>query len=220
MGCAGRTDARIPGGVGTIRTRPAVAPEPAKGGRSGSFPRASRGLAVGLAGTAPLALAGSQGRLRSSRMTQNPKRLRPATGAGPLAARGRAARCEREHAARARKRSATRACRSARSSIARSRRRRRWRSSAERLPRAREGHRNRPPRDQWRALAHVALDVAVNSSSERGLLGIAVNSATPRAVFLYYTEASGGVDDNASARQPRLSLHVEPGLGSCSRARS
>ncbi len=42
----------------------------------------------------------------------------------------------------------------------------------------------------------VALDVAVNSSSERGLLGIAVNSATPRAVFLYYTEASGGVDNN------------------------
>jgi len=34
-----------------------------------------------------------------------------------------------------------------------------------------------------------ALDVAVNSSSERGLLGIAVNTATPRAVFLYYTEA-------------------------------
>jgi glucose/arabinose dehydrogenase len=42
----------------------------------------------------------------------------------------------------------------------------------------------------------IALDVAVNSSSERGLLGIAVNSATPRAVFLYYTEASGGVDGN------------------------
>lgn len=35
----------------------------------------------------------------------------------------------------------------------------------------------------------VALDVAVNSTSERGLLGIAVNTATPRAVFLYYTEA-------------------------------
>jgi glucose/arabinose dehydrogenase len=42
----------------------------------------------------------------------------------------------------------------------------------------------------------LALDVAVNSSSERGLLGIAVNSATPPAVFLYYTEASGGIDNN------------------------
>jgi glucose/arabinose dehydrogenase len=34
------------------------------------------------------------------------------------------------------------------------------------------------------------LDVAVNASSERGLLGIAVNTETPPAVFLYYTEAA------------------------------
>jgi glucose/arabinose dehydrogenase len=34
------------------------------------------------------------------------------------------------------------------------------------------------------------LDVAVNASSERGLLGIAVNGETPPAVFLYYTEAA------------------------------
>jgi glucose/arabinose dehydrogenase len=34
------------------------------------------------------------------------------------------------------------------------------------------------------------LDVAVNSTSERGLLGIAVNSESPPAVFLYYTEAA------------------------------
>jgi glucose/arabinose dehydrogenase len=36
----------------------------------------------------------------------------------------------------------------------------------------------------------IALDVAVNSASERGLLGIAVNGETPRKVFLYYTEAA------------------------------
>lgn len=35
------------------------------------------------------------------------------------------------------------------------------------------------------------LDVNVNSDSERGLLGIAVNSQSPPGVFLYYTEATG-----------------------------
>jgi len=35
------------------------------------------------------------------------------------------------------------------------------------------------------------LDVHVNASSERGLLGIAINTQNPPAVFLYYTEASG-----------------------------
>ncbi len=34
------------------------------------------------------------------------------------------------------------------------------------------------------------LDVAVNSSSERGLLGIAINTEVPPKVFLYYTEAA------------------------------
>ena len=37
--------------------------------------------------------------------------------------------------------------------------------------------------------AQPVLDLHVNSNSERGLLGIAVNSQTPPAVFLYYTEA-------------------------------
>lgn len=37
----------------------------------------------------------------------------------------------------------------------------------------------------------IALDVNVNSDSERGLLGIAVNTETPPRVFLYYTEATG-----------------------------
>lgn len=36
-----------------------------------------------------------------------------------------------------------------------------------------------------------ALDVNVNSTSERGLLGIAVAPGSPPRVFLYYTEASG-----------------------------
>jgi aldose sugar dehydrogenase len=39
----------------------------------------------------------------------------------------------------------------------------------------------------------IALDAAVNvEQSERGMLGIAVNTQTPRKVFLYYTEAQGG----------------------------
>src|SRR5687768_13869206 len=33
-----------------------------------------------------------------------------------------------------------------------------------------------------------ALDVHVNSSSERGMLGIAIAQGTPTRVFLYYTE--------------------------------
>ena len=36
-----------------------------------------------------------------------------------------------------------------------------------------------------------ALDVNVNSSSERGMLGIAVAPGSPVRVFLYYTEAQG-----------------------------
>ena len=35
-----------------------------------------------------------------------------------------------------------------------------------------------------------ALDVPVNESSERGLLGIAINTENPPRVFLYYTEAA------------------------------
>jgi glucose/arabinose dehydrogenase len=45
------------------------------------------------------------------------------------------------------------------------------------------------------------LDVAVNASSERGLLGIAVNTETPPAVFLYYTEA---VSDGGTALGNRV----------------
>jgi glucose/arabinose dehydrogenase len=35
------------------------------------------------------------------------------------------------------------------------------------------------------------LDVHVNTTGERGLLGIAINGETPRQVFIYYTEATG-----------------------------
>lgn len=38
--------------------------------------------------------------------------------------------------------------------------------------------------------AAPALDVAVNSDSERGLLGIAIRQGSPVRVFLYYTEAA------------------------------
>jgi glucose/arabinose dehydrogenase len=41
------------------------------------------------------------------------------------------------------------------------------------------------------------LDVAVNSDSERGLLGIAINGEVPPGVFLYYTEVSDPDGDGA-----------------------
>jgi glucose/arabinose dehydrogenase len=48
----------------------------------------------------------------------------------------------------------------------------------------------------------VALDVAVNNSSERGLLGIAVNTESPPGVFLFYTEVAdpdgNGVPDSGT----------------------
>ena len=48
------------------------------------------------------------------------------------------------------------------------------------------------------------LDVAVHSSSERGLLGIAVHPDFPTApfIYLYYTESSTGGDTNGSAIIP------------------
>ena len=38
----------------------------------------------------------------------------------------------------------------------------------------------------------IALDAAVNAETERGMLGIAVNTESPKKVFLFYTEAEGG----------------------------
>jgi hypothetical protein len=45
-------------------------------------------------------------------------------------------------------------------------------------------------RDIGGVLPNAVLDVAVNSSSERGLLGIAIQQGAPIRVFLYYTEAA------------------------------
>jgi len=46
------------------------------------------------------------------------------------------------------------------------------------------------------------LDVAVHSQSERGLLGIALDSGQPPGVFLYYTESSTGADTSSSGSAP------------------
>jgi glucose/arabinose dehydrogenase len=43
----------------------------------------------------------------------------------------------------------------------------------------------------------IALDAVVNAENERGMLGIAVNSQSPKRVFLYYTEAED-VDGGAA----------------------
>lgn len=56
------------------------------------------------------------------------------------------------------------------------------------------------------------LDVHVNSSSERGLLGIAINTESPPDVFLYYTEASGS--DGGAALGNRVYRYTwNAGLG-------
>ena len=56
------------------------------------------------------------------------------------------------------------------------------------------------------------LDVNVNSSSERGLLGIAVNTQNPPRVFLYYTEAAGS--DGGAALGNRVYRYTwNAGLG-------
>jgi glucose/arabinose dehydrogenase len=65
----------------------------------------------------------------------------------------------------------------------------------------------------------LALDVAVNSESERGLLGIAVNRETPRKVFLYYTEAAGGDGGTALGNRVYRSIPGTRARGS-SRAHS
>jgi glucose/arabinose dehydrogenase len=44
--------------------------------------------------------------------------------------------------------------------------------------------------------AGSVLDVPVNSDSERGLLGIAINGQSPPRVFLYYTENPASAGDN------------------------
>lgn len=57
----------------------------------------------------------------------------------------------------------------------------------------------------------VVLDLAVNSSSERGLLGIALHPKFPRTpyVYLYNTESTTGADSNVLAEVPLLGNRVD-----------
>lgn len=57
----------------------------------------------------------------------------------------------------------------------------------------------------------VVLDLAVNSSSERGLLGIALHPRFPRTayVYLYNTESTTGADSNVLANVPLLGNRVD-----------
>lgn len=57
----------------------------------------------------------------------------------------------------------------------------------------------------------AVLDLAVNSGSERGLLGIALHPEFPRnpGVYLYWTESSTGVDTTVLAETPLLGNRVD-----------
>ncbi len=57
----------------------------------------------------------------------------------------------------------------------------------------------------------VVLDLAVNSNSERGLLGIALHPRFPRTpyVYLYNTESTTGADSNIVANVPLLGNRVD-----------
>jgi uncharacterized repeat protein (TIGR01451 family) len=60
-------------------------------------------------------------------------------------------------------------------------------------------------------LQSVALDLAVNNNSERGLLGIALhpNFSATRFVYLYWTESATGVDTSDVAQVPLLGNRVD-----------
>lgn len=60
-------------------------------------------------------------------------------------------------------------------------------------------------------VAAVVLDLAVNSNSERGLLGIALHPRFPRTpyVYLFNTESSTGADTNVVASVPLLGNRVD-----------
>lgn len=61
------------------------------------------------------------------------------------------------------------------------------------------------------AVAGVVLDLAVNSNSERGLLGIALHPRFPQVpyVYLYNTESSTGADTNVVTNVPLLGNRVD-----------
>lgn len=60
-------------------------------------------------------------------------------------------------------------------------------------------------------VAGDVLDLAVNSASERGLLGIALHPAFPTTpwVYLYWTESTTGADTNVLAETPLLGNRVD-----------
>src|SRR5438094_5576068 len=61
------------------------------------------------------------------------------------------------------------------------------------------------------ALPSTVLDLAVNSGSERGLLGIALHPEFPTdpGVYLYWTESSTGADSADLAAVPLLGNRVD-----------
>src|SRR3989454_546756 len=61
------------------------------------------------------------------------------------------------------------------------------------------------------AVRSIVLDLAVNSASERGLLGIALHPDFPinPGVYLYWTESSTGADSAALADVPLLGNRVD-----------
>jgi uncharacterized protein (TIGR03118 family) len=61
------------------------------------------------------------------------------------------------------------------------------------------------------AIVGTALDLAVNSASERGLLGIALQPdfAHSQGVYLYWTQSSTGADSADLAEVPLLGNHVD-----------
>ncbi|HET9369304.1 MAG TPA: PQQ-dependent sugar dehydrogenase [Vicinamibacterales bacterium] len=66
----------------------------------------------------------------------------------------------------------------------------------------------------WRVMngiRSIVLDLAVNSGSERGLLGIALHPSFPTnpGVYLYWTQSSIGADTNALANVPTLGNRVD-----------
>lgn len=60
-------------------------------------------------------------------------------------------------------------------------------------------------------LVGVVLDLAVNSASERGLLGIALHPDFPKnpGVYLYWTESTTGADSTDTAQVPLLGNRVD-----------
>ena len=55
----------------------------------------------------------------------------------------------------------------------------------------------------------AVVDLAVNSSSERGLLGIAIDPAVPTNVYLFWTESNTGADTNVVSNVSLLGNRID-----------